>query len=244
MFMHYALRDARIDGHDRAKLEMLGDGIAKKLKRSPLAARTVGAQLCLRPNVEFWRRTKDRDLLNDTMGALWWSYQHLDEQVKRCFSYCSIFPRRRHLKRKELVQLWMAEGFIKTSNAEEELDGISQEYFDELLSASFLQLGERRLEYGCEVDYFTIHDLLRDIAEEAARGDCFRIEKDFTGEVPPDVHHLFVGSSDIKMVAKISELQNLRTQIFDEKLPPDDKVSGNVQEVPKIAGADIMFRWP
>ncbi|XP_066358782.1 disease resistance protein RGA2-like isoform X3 [Miscanthus floridulus] len=226
MFMHYALGDATIeDNHDRVKLEMLGEDIAKKLKRSPLAARAVGAQLCLRPNVEFWRRTKDRAMLNDTMGALWWSYQHLDEQVRRCFAYCSIFPRRRHLKRKELVQFWMAEGFIKTSNDEEELDGIGQEYFDELLSASFLQLGERRLEHVCEVDYFTIHDLLRDIAEEAARGDCFRIEKDFTGEVPPDVRHLFVGSPDINMVAnKISELQNLRTLIFDDHLPPDDEV--------------------
>ncbi|CAD6268089.1 unnamed protein product [Miscanthus lutarioriparius] len=245
MFMHYALGDATIeDDHDRAKLEMLGEDIAKKLKRSPLAARTVGAQLCLRPNVEFWRRTKDRALLNDTMGALWWSYQHLDEQVRRCFAYCSIFPRRRRLKRKELVELWMAEGFIKTSNDEEELDGIGQEYFDELLSASFLQLGERQAEYECEVDYFTIHDLLRDIAEEAARGDCFRIEKDFTGEVPPDVRHLFVGSPDIKMVAnKISELQNLRTLIFDDCLPPDDEVfQGTLRRFRKLRVLILRFR--
>ncbi|XP_047078387.1 putative disease resistance protein RGA3 [Lolium rigidum] len=219
MFMHYALRGAVVPGHDGIKLQMLGDEIAKKLNRSPLAARTVGAQLCLRPNVEFWRRTRDRDLLNETMGALWWSYQHLDEQVRRCFAYCSIYPRRRRLKRNELVQLWMAEGFIKTTNAEEEPDDVGQDYFDELLSASFLQLAERKMEQGCEVDYFTVHDLLRDLAEEAAIGDCFRIEKGFRGEVPPDVRHIFVRSCDRKMLTeKIFQLQNLRTLIMDYPL--------------------------
>ncbi|KAK1621241.1 hypothetical protein QYE76_026758 [Lolium multiflorum] len=83
MFMQYALRGAVVPGHHGITLQMLGDEIAKKLNRSPLAARTVGAQLCLRPNVEFWRRTRDRDILNETMGALWWSYQHLDEQNLR-----------------------------------------------------------------------------------------------------------------------------------------------------------------
>ncbi|XP_071677353.1 putative disease resistance protein RGA4 [Lolium perenne] len=218
MFMHYALRVAVVPGHDGIKLQMLGDEIAKKLNRSPLAARTVGAQLCLRPNVEFWRRTRDRDLLNETMGALWWSYQHLDEQVRRCFAYCSIYPRRRRLKRNDLVQLWMAEGFIKTTNAEEEPDGVGQDYFDELLSASFLQLAERKMEHGCEVDYFTVHDLLRDLADEAAIGDCFKIEEGFI-EVPPDVRHIFVGSCDRKMITEqIFPLQNLRTLIMDHPL--------------------------
>jgi hypothetical protein len=225
MFMHYALPNESAAGHNRAQLEEIGADIAKKLKRLPLAAKTVGAQLRLRPNCEFWRRTRDRDLLNDTMGALWWSYQHLNEQLRRCFAYCSIYPRRHLFKREELVQLWMAEGFIKPTNAEEELDGIAQDYFDELLSASFLQLGKRQVELRCEVDYFVVHDLLRDLAEEAAGGDCFRIEKGFTGELPMHVRHLFVRSCDGNMLAeKIFELQNLRTLIFDDRIKYDDEV--------------------
>ncbi|VAI93158.1 unnamed protein product [Triticum turgidum subsp. durum] len=93
MFMHYALRDARVSDHDRRILEMIGEDIAKKLKKSPLAARTVGSRLRQTQTVEFWRSQKDRDLMNETMGALWWSYQYLDEQVRRCFAYCSMFPR-------------------------------------------------------------------------------------------------------------------------------------------------------
>jgi hypothetical protein len=181
------------------------------------------------------------------MGALWWSYQHLDEQVRRCFAYCSIYPRRRRLKRNELVQLWMAEGFIKTTNAEEEPDGVGQDYFDELLSASFLQLAERKMEHGCEVDYFTVHDLLRDLAEEAAIGDCFKIEEGFRGEVPPDVRHIFVGSCDRKMLTeKIFPLQNLRTLIMDHAFHielTDAKFLEHVHEVTELACAGFTFQW-
>lgn len=217
MFMHYALPHAWPVGNDRRKLEMIGEDIAKKLKGSPLAARIVGSRLGDNPNVEFWRREKDRDLMNETMGALWWSYQYLDEQVRRCFAYISIFPRRHHLKRDDLINLWVAEGFIKTSKAEEEMEDVASEYFDELLSFSFLQSGGKDELFAREVDYFIIHDLLYDLAEEVAGRDCFRIEKGFTGEVPPDVRYLFVGTYDKEMLTeKISRLQNLRTLFVDK----------------------------
>nr|UBY07404.1 NBS-LRR disease resistance protein [Dasypyrum villosum] len=232
LFMHYALRDARVSDHDRRELEMIGEDIAKKLKGSPLAARTVGSRLRETKTVEFWRSQKDRDLeerdlLNDTMGALWWSYQYLDEQVRRCFAYCSIFPRQHRLKCDELVKLWVAEGFIKTSKAEEEMEDVAKNYFDELLSASFLQ----KVEFGDEneVDYFTIHDLLCDLAEKVAGRDCFRIEKGFTEEVPQDVRYLFVGTYDTKILAEnISGLQKLRTLIIGDKIRIDSSTACKV----------------
>ncbi|XP_071679131.1 putative disease resistance RPP13-like protein 1 [Lolium perenne] len=224
MFMHYALQGARVSDNDRRILEMIGEDIAKKLKRSPLAARTVGSRLRETQTVEFWRSVKDRDLLNDTMGALWWSYQYLDEQVRRCFSYCSIFPRRHRLKRDELVKLWVAEGFIKTSKPEEEMEDVAKDYFDELFSASFLQLGGEETSYDIirglhYVDYFTIHDLLCDLAEEVAGRDYFRIEKGSTEEGPQegpqDVRYLFVRAYYSEMlIEKISGLKNLRTLII------------------------------
>ncbi|KAI4969577.1 hypothetical protein ZWY2020_000491 [Hordeum vulgare] len=217
MFMHYALRDARVSDHDRRVLELIGEDISKKLKRSPLAARTVGSRLRETQTVEFWKSQKNLDLMNSTMGALWWSYQYLDEHVRRCFAYCSIFPRRHRLQRDELIKLWVAEGFIKTSNPAEEMEDVAKSYFDELLSASFLQLGGKEMVNGREVDYFTIHDLLCDLAEEVAGRDCFRIEKGFTGEVPQDVRYLYVGTYDREMITeKISGLLNLRTLIIDD----------------------------
>lgn len=189
---------------------MVGAEIAKKLKRSPLAARTVGRQLCIRPNMEFWRNTRDRDLLDETMGALWWSYQHLDEQVRRCFSYCSIFPRRRWLDPEYLVRLWVAEGFVTASrNTGEELEAVGRGYFDELVSASFLQPVDG------DKERYTIHDLLHDLVSKVAGSDCFRADNGWEGEFPQDVRHLWVENCKLDLIAhKITRLKKLRTLII------------------------------
>ncbi|XP_047086578.1 putative disease resistance protein RGA3 [Lolium rigidum] len=223
LLMHYALHGVPVDDHARRTLEDIGKEIAKKLKRSPLAARIVGAQLRIRQTVEFWRSVRNRDLLNETMGALWWSYHHLCEQVKRCFAFCSIFPRRHLLKRHELVKLWVAEGFARCTSEGGEMEDVCQEYFDELVSASFLQL--RAKENPLEKEYYLIHDLLHDLAEKAAGSDCFRIENSWKPqrkctavEVPPNVRHLFVETYNEELVTmKICKLYNLRTLIIGGK---------------------------
>lgn len=209
LFMHYALDFASIDGRDRREFQMIGAEIAKKLKRSPLAARTVGRQLCKRPKVELWRDARDGKLLNETMGALWWSYQHLDEQVRRCFSYCSIFPRRYWLDPEYLVRLWVAEGFVTSHNTGEELEAIGQGYFYELVSASFLQ----PVDGGKE--RYIIHDLLHDLVKKVAGSDCFRADNGWEGEFPQDVCHLSVENCNLAMFTnKITKLKNLRTLII------------------------------
>ncbi|XP_052136298.1 putative disease resistance protein RGA3 isoform X2 [Oryza glaberrima] len=213
LFLHYALPLVNMDERDQRKLEVIGANIAKKLRRSPLAARTVGGQLQIRPNVDFWRDACNRDLLNETMGALWWSYQHLDEQVRRCFSYCSIFPRRHQLKRDELVNLWVAEGFISTTDTGEE-EAAAQQYFGELVSSSFLN--KHMGEYSSEKNvYFTVHDLLHDLAEKVAGSDCFRIQQDWAGVFPRNVRHLFIEAYDETIITeRILEMENLRTLVI------------------------------
>jgi hypothetical protein len=92
LFMHYALHGANLGDQESETFRMIGGRIAVKMKGSPLAARVVGARLRKRLQATIWRTIEDHDLLTDTMGALWWSYQYLDEYVRRCFAYCSIFP--------------------------------------------------------------------------------------------------------------------------------------------------------
>ncbi|XP_062201506.1 putative disease resistance protein At3g14460 isoform X3 [Phragmites australis] len=174
MFMHYALDAAAIS--DQALLrehECIGRKIAEKLGGSPLAARTVAGQLRRRLDIDFWRRSLNRDLLNHTMGALWWSYQQLEEHVRQCFTYCSMFPRRYELNRDELVHLWIAQGFVETTNGTEDMEDVGHDYFHVLLSRSFISIGNNTTSSG----NFTIHDLLHDLAGRVAGSDCFRIEK-------------------------------------------------------------------
>lgn len=217
LFLQYALDGAEICERDRIVLQMIGADIAKKLKGSPLAARTVGGQLRIRQDVEFWRSVRDKDFFSDAMEALRWSYQLLDEKVRRCFAYCSIFPRGHHLGRSKLINLWAAEGFIST----EEVGG---DYFHKLVATSFLQL-ERKDSSGEE--YYLLHDLLQDLAETVGRSDCCRIEGGCTGQVPrDDVRHLYIKACNGATVAgnkafekmiteNIVKLKELRTLIID-----------------------------
>nr|XP_015642275.1 disease resistance protein RGA2 [Oryza sativa Japonica Group]BAD69173.1 putative NBS-LRR class RGA [Oryza sativa Japonica Group] len=214
LFMHSALSGANIDERDRNVFAEIGRGIANKLRKSPLAAKLVGGQLRMRPDVDFWRDAGNRDLLKDTRGALWWSYQHLDEQVRRCFAYCSIFPRRHRLKREELIKLWVAEGFIETTGEGGEEEALAGKYFEQLVSSSFLQPGVNQEGVFHSFEYFTIHDLLHDIAEEVSRSDCFRVEDGWKGVIPPNVRHISIETYSRAIIQKVLEMENLRTLII------------------------------
>ncbi|KAL6908173.1 hypothetical protein ACP4OV_002343 [Aristida adscensionis] len=212
MFMHHALQSTGpIDNQEHI---IIGRKIAEKLHRSPIAAVTVAARLCVNPDIDFWRTTANLDVLNETMGALWWSYQQLDADIRRCFEYCSIFPRGYKLKRDELVRMWIAQGFVKTSNTTEDLEDVGHRYFDELLAFSFLQVEGT---FFTSVR-FTIHGLLHLFAERVAGGDFFRIDVNVSQkDIPPEVCHLFIKIPyGVEIKEKILDMENLRTLIIIE----------------------------
>lgn len=213
LFMHYALDGVRLDSRQVEQFQTIGGEIMKKLKGSPLAARLVGARLRKQLNPMFWRRVENQDLLTHTMGALWWSYRQLDGQVKRCFAYCSMFPPGHMFARDELVELWMAEGFIKTTKGDEQMEDVGQNYFDELVSCSFLQT--TKTADGSENERFTMHDLLHELAAMVSGNDCFRVEEGKNKEFPPDARHLFINLYDpVNATEQICKLKKLRTLIF------------------------------
>ncbi|KAE8815593.1 hypothetical protein D1007_07064 [Hordeum vulgare] len=248
LFMHYALEY----GQDRSLFKTIGEEIAEKLKGSPLAARTVGGNLRQQQDVDHWRRVRDQDLFKVRTGPLWWSYYQLGEQARRCFAYCSIFPRRHRLYRDDLVRLWMAEGFIRSTDEGVDIEDVGLEIFNQLLSISFLQPGgmERDRVWNFpsirEKEYYLIHDLLHDLAEAVSGSDCFRIDnntsqngKGWKGDVPRDVRHLFVQSYDAALITeKIHELGKLHTLIIysvGEDTPVEETVIKKIiKSLPKL----------
>ncbi|KAL6908176.1 hypothetical protein ACP4OV_002346 [Aristida adscensionis] len=202
LFMYHALQGTEDDGEH----EKIGRMIAKRLHRSPMAAVVVAKQLQRNKSINFWETTANLDVLNETMGALWWSYQQLRGDSRRCFEYFSTFPKGYDWDRDELVRMWIAQGFVKTSNATEDMDALGQSYIQELLTFSFLQ-GER---------YIRVHDLLHELAERVSGSDSFRIDaNDSQKDVPPEVRHLFIRSNNIEEVKeKILNFETLRTLII------------------------------
>ncbi|WVZ49613.1 hypothetical protein U9M48_000954 [Paspalum notatum var. saurae] len=218
LFMHHALQGAV---YDKGEFERIGKIIVEKLHRSPIAAVTVAKRLGMNRSIRFWERTANLDVLSRTMGALWWSYQQLDVDIRRCFVYCSTFPAGYKLKRDELVRIWIAHGFLNTTgNKTEEMEDAGDRYLDELVKSSFLQV---RNTWGIGEE-ITIHDLLHELAERVAGSDFFRIDDSSVlpeKDLPRGVRHLFIGSKNAAQDAETAgeknlDLGNLRTLIIDE----------------------------
>ena len=102
-------------------LELVGKQITGKCKGVPLAIRSLGGILRSKSkksewiNVlqgEFWKLCEDEDSI---MPVLKLSYHNLSPEQRQCFAYCSLFPQDWKLKKDELIQMWMAQGYLECS---------------------------------------------------------------------------------------------------------------------------------
>uniref|UniRef100_A0ACD5V347 Uncharacterized protein n=1 Tax=Avena sativa TaxID=4498 RepID=A0ACD5V347_AVESA len=200
----------------RERQEGIAEKIAKRLGKSPLAAKVVGSQLRGKTNISAWidALTIQIDNLSETTRALLWSYEKLDPRLQRCFLYCSLFPKGHRFEIEKLVHLWVAEGFVDSCNMDKRMEDVGRDYFNEMVSASFFQQVNWRS--------YVMHDLLHDLAQLLAKEVCFRLEDDKVTEIPYTVRYLSVRVESMKQHKQsICKLHHLRTVIFIDPLTDD-----------------------
>nr|CAN81564.1 hypothetical protein VITISV_002475 [Vitis vinifera] len=133
------------------ELEEIGKGIVKKCKGLPLAAKTLGGALYSELRVKEWEfvlNSETWDLPNDEiLPALRLSYSFLPSHLKRCFAYCSIFPKDYEFEKEILILLWMAEGFLQQFENKKTMEEVGDGYFYDLLSRSFFQKSNSHKSY-------------------------------------------------------------------------------------------------
>ncbi|XP_047084199.1 putative disease resistance RPP13-like protein 1 [Lolium rigidum] len=219
LFKHHAFSGPEIkDRQLRETLEDFAEKIAKRLGKSPLAAKVVGSQLKGKTYITAWEDalTIKIDKLSEPIRALLWSYEKLDPCVQRCFLYCSLFPKGHRYTVRELVHLWTAEGLVDSCNQSKRAEDVSWDCFSEMISVSFLQPL-----YGCPTP-FGMHDLLHDLAESLSKEEYFRLEDDKVTEIPSTVRHLSVCvDSMMQHKQSICKLVHLRTIICIDPLMDD-----------------------
>ncbi|GLT87570.1 hypothetical protein SLE2022_056490 [Rubroshorea leprosula] len=117
LFARHALRAENFDAHPN--LKGVGEKIVEKCKRLPLAIKTLGGLLRGKAHPAEWKNILNSEMWDLLSGngsilpALQLSYNHLPSHLKRCFAYCSMFPKNFEFDEGELVKLWMAEGFLQ-----------------------------------------------------------------------------------------------------------------------------------
>ncbi|XP_042490708.1 disease resistance protein RGA2-like [Macadamia integrifolia] len=145
----WSIMERRISMHYGSiapNLKEVGRSIAKKCKGLPLAASTLSGLLCSSSSsssdLNHWEEVLNSSLWelleqSNLPAAISVSYYFLPTYLKQCFAYCSLFPKDYKFNKQRLIQLWVAEGFIRSNTTRIEEKG--SKYFDDLLHRSFFQ---------------------------------------------------------------------------------------------------------
>ncbi|KAG8492844.1 hypothetical protein CXB51_010175 [Gossypium anomalum] len=175
IFAQHALKARNFDGH--LQFKEVGEDIVRRCNGLPLAAKAIGSLLRTVKDHSEWEKVYESeiwDLPEDSCGiipALRLSYYYLPSHLKRCFAYCSIFPKDYEFEEEEIILLWRAEGFLQPK-AKNQAKGLGNQYFQDLVSRSFFQISSK--DKSC----FVMHDLMNDLAQLVAGEICCRLEGD------------------------------------------------------------------
>ncbi|KAG8373777.1 hypothetical protein BUALT_Bualt11G0060400 [Buddleja alternifolia] len=172
-------------------LVAIGKVIAKKCGGVPLAINALGSLMQFKSHENEWLAIKESEVWHplDESGilpALRLSYDNLLPQMRQCFAYCCIFPKDHVMVENELIQLWMANGFIP-SEGQIDLYLIGQLIFKELVWRSFFQDVEinNKGDTTCRM-----HDLMHDLAQFVMRHESYILEHGKVPKFPKMLRHL------------------------------------------------------
>ncbi|VVA37674.1 PREDICTED: putative disease resistance, partial [Prunus dulcis] len=252
----------------RLDLEEVGKKIAIKCNGLPLAAETLGGLLRFNTNYEEWNSILNSNIWElppekcNTIPALRLSYHYLPTHLKRCFAYCSIFPKGHKFQKEDIVLLWVAESLIPQAESEKRMEELTKKYFDDLLSRSFFQRSRNGK------SHFTMHDLINDLAMSVSKESCLRWEGGESHEVLKRVRHLSYARGQFDCAVKFEplyEVKHLRTflplrrewhenyvskRVLHELLPKLTclrvltlSTYGNIVELPNSIGKLIHLRY-
>ncbi|KAL3380647.1 hypothetical protein AABB24_001014 [Solanum stoloniferum] len=195
-------------------LEEVGKEIAKKCRGVPLAAKALGSLMCLKNQKSEWSFIRDCamwDLMGHEDGAgilsaLKLSYEYLPTHLKQCFAYCSIFPKGYRINKNTLIHLWMAEGFVPSSESIPP-EEVGNGYFNELLWRSFFQ--NVRRDFDGNIVECDMHDL----AKSVGGVDCLTTEFGKEVIIPVATRHLSMFGNEVvpKNPGMLKSAQNLRS---------------------------------
>ncbi|XP_007033673.2 PREDICTED: putative disease resistance protein RGA3 isoform X1 [Theobroma cacao] len=218
-------------------LEDIGKEIAEKCGGVALLASVLGGTLGFRRRKEEWLTVKNSDVLrlgnnDEVLPKLKLSFDNLPFCLKQCFAYCSIFPKGHVIEKDQLIQLWMAQGFLQSFEeimwSEEggvtELEDVGDKFFNGLLSNSLFQDVQR--DTCGNIQTCKMHDVVHDLAQFVSQSELIASEltSELTTDISDHVRHLNVAHVEA-LVPRISEdvarkLRSLfsKVNVFNDEL--------------------------
>ncbi|KAK5786180.1 Putative disease resistance RGA3 [Gossypium arboreum] len=177
----------------REILEDIGREIANKCQGLPLAAKTIGGLLQDKQGREEWQNVLNNviwksSFAHEIFSPLLLSYYDLPSPIRQCLSYCAIFPNSFTIYKDELVQCWMAQGYLNSDdNGRREL--IGEDYFKYLATRSFFQDFEK--DTSGSIISCKMHDMVHEFVQ-------FLTEHRFVTEEVPRNSTLDISSKRVR----------------------------------------------
>ncbi|XP_027156872.1 putative disease resistance protein RGA3 [Coffea eugenioides] len=204
------------------KVERIGQKIAEKCKGLPLAAKTMGSLLRFKDTVQQWQNVLDSEIWQLKEAAvelfphLYLSYNELPPELKRCFSYCAVFPKDFEINVEELIRLWIAQGYVRPRRRGESLELVGHEYFNNLAMRSFFQeLQEVEGYYGFhEYMKCKMHDIVHDFAQFLTKNECHALDgtgRNSSSERPCHLTILEKGTEEEMFSSRVVDFGRLRS---------------------------------
>ncbi|KAL0431175.1 UNVERIFIED_CONTAM: putative disease resistance protein RGA1 [Sesamum radiatum] len=200
----------------------IGKAIVKKCGGVPLAIKALGSLMRFKSHESEWLAIKQSEIWqlsddeNEIFPVLRLSYYNLAPQMRQCFAYCCLFPKDHIMEEKQLIQLWMANGFVP-SQGQRDLYFSGHLIFKELIWRSFLQ--DVRINSEGNVTC-KMHDLMHDLAVSIMKHETCVLESDKVMDIPTTLRHLsfdFSSISEILRNPKFPGEGSLRSLICHER---------------------------
>ncbi|KAK9987900.1 hypothetical protein SO802_028139 [Lithocarpus litseifolius] len=167
---------------NKPNIEKLGKEMIEYCGGLPLAITVLGGLLATKQTLNEWEDVlkhikscifKEDDLRVKKVLSL--SFNDLPCYLKPCFLYFSHFPEDFEIPTKELIQMWMGEGFIQQSWHEEDnehtMEYEGEQYLRELMQRCMVQVGE--ISKLGRIETCRIHDLMREFCISKAKQENF-----------------------------------------------------------------------
>nr|XP_027119299.1 putative late blight resistance protein homolog R1B-17 isoform X1 [Coffea arabica]XP_027119300.1 putative late blight resistance protein homolog R1B-17 isoform X1 [Coffea arabica] len=158
-------------------LHGLGMEIAKKCRGLPLALVVVAGVLAtIEHDICVWEgfaesftstTVADAEQCKKSMEL---SYEHLPYHLKACLLYFAAFREDEKIGAKELMCLWVAEGFVEIIEGKRSED-IAEEYLMDLIGRNLVMVSENRSIGGVKTCY--VHDLIFEFCKGEAKEKKF-----------------------------------------------------------------------
>ncbi|XP_031102037.1 putative late blight resistance protein homolog R1C-3 [Ipomoea triloba] len=155
------------------KYKQIGERIVLRCGGLPLVIVLISGILATaKGSLEIWKdvaRTLDqvytfdhKEIFSKIVSL---SYKYLPNHLKACFQYFGVFPEDSDIPVKKLINLWVAEGFLKPHN-HISLEEVGESYLHDLINRSLVQINE--LSIDGKVKSCNIHDRVHGVCVRKA----------------------------------------------------------------------------